>query len=365
MKCLTDGLIQAIVDHEAPPDARAHASSCEACAARVLERQARSAAVMDAIDVPIPMPPALESRLRREMVTASGGASRLRSPSKSRSHRRRAFWSAGMVAMATLVVVIVVVPLFRGPATVSAAEILARSANQLAQTTTQGFELLEYELVLDGIPREMMPARAAGTYRMFQAIDHSTPGRFRYTSFTPDGKILTSIAQDPTSHTRVSLLRDDDQFYRFELTLPVDGFPSLPEIERMHMQATIAMMQASGQQILQLVDGADGPGYRIEVPRVSAANANAVWDLNEAQVVIDAKDFRITQLSASGTFLKQPYSMSYRLIRHVLSNSAPPDAFAVPSQSDEIVLTGEGSPNPVGDMFLSALREVGRARRAH
>jgi hypothetical protein len=200
---------------------------------------------------------------------------------------------------------------------------------------------------------------------MSQAIDHGTPGRFRYTSFTPDGRILTSIAQDPVTHTRVSLVRDEDQYYRFELSLPADGFPSLPELERMHMQATIAMMQASGQQILQTVDGADGPGYRIEVPRVSATNANAVWDLNEAQVVVDARDFRITHLSASGTFLKQPYSLSYTLIRHMNVGSAPPGAFAVPSQPGEILLTGEGSPNPVGDMFLSALRELGRARRAH
>ena len=33
------------------------------------------------------------------------------------------------------------------------------------------------------------------------------------------------------------------------------------------MQATVAMMQASGQQVLQTVDSPDGPSYRIEVPR--------------------------------------------------------------------------------------------------
>ena len=33
------------------------------------------------------------------------------------------------------------------------------------------------------------------------------------------------------------------------------------------MQASVAMMQASGDQVLQIVEGADGKAYRIDVPQ--------------------------------------------------------------------------------------------------
>ena len=108
-------------------------------------------------------------------------------------------WLYGVgVAAATLIAVLFVAPAVRKPdATVSAAEILAKSASQLSATVTGGVELLEYELVLDGVPKEMMPDGADGTYRVQQAIDHNVPGRFRFASFGPDGSMLTSIAQDP------------------------------------------------------------------------------------------------------------------------------------------------------------------------
>ena len=61
----------------------------------------------------------------------------------------------------------------------------------------RAIEVLEYELVLDGVPKEMMPDQADGTYRVWQAIDHGVPGRFRFASYTADGRMLTSIAEDP------------------------------------------------------------------------------------------------------------------------------------------------------------------------
>ena len=39
------------------------------------------------------------------------------------------------------------------------------------------------------------------------------------------------------------------------------------------MQASIAMMQASGNQLLETIDGPNGKLYRIEVPRVDAVRA--------------------------------------------------------------------------------------------
>ena len=217
-----------------------------------------------------------------------------------------------------------VAPAIRTPdATVSAAEILAKSASQLSATVTGGVELLEYQLVLDGVPKEMMPDGADGTYRVQQAIDHNVPGRFRFASFGPDGRMLTSIAQDPQTNRRVMA------FMRRRPAVPVRGVAagarnagmSLPEMERLHMEASITMMQASGNQLVETIDGPQGKLYRIEVPRVSGPGTSPVWDLTEARVLIDARDYRVTEFAVSGSFLKQAYSLSYKLISHSVVGS--------------------------------------------
>jgi hypothetical protein len=361
MTCLNDAQIQALVDNEAPEDLRAHAASCAPCARRLEERRALIATAVHALDIPAPLPATLERQIAQALGSARG-ATRLRESATAGNLWRRTAWSGAVVTVATLAVVLFVVPMLKGPATVSAAAILAKSADRLAETATTGFELLEYELIVDGMPREMMPDETNGTYRISQAIDHNSPGHFRYTSFAPDGRMLSSIAQDPAAHKRVSLIRVDEQRYRFEFTMPDKGLPSLPEIERLHLQATVAMMQASGQQVLQTVDGPDGPGYRIEVPQVSAANTSAVWDLSHAEVLIDAKDFRIREFSASGTLLKQPYSISYRLIARTVVSAVQPEVFVVPSEPGEIVLAGDGTASPGTDVFFASLRELARLK---
>src|SRR5262249_2645746 len=139
---------------------------------------------------------------------------------------------------------------------------------------------------------------------------------------------------------------------------------SLPEVERLHMQASVAMMQASGQQLLQVVEIGGRKSYQIEVPQVSVSTTNALWDLTHARVLIDAEDFRITEFSTSGTFLKQPYSLSYKLISRVVAQGVQPDVFSVPTEPGEIVIAGQGTPNPLGDEFIGALRELTKARQA-
>ena len=362
MKCLDDAQVQALVDNEAADDVRAHAASCEGCAARLEKRRTVIDAALLALDIPAPVA-TLQRRVEQAVVSsAPRGATRLRETAAPPGRWRRAAWSGAAVAVATVVVVLFVVPMVKGPATVSAAEILAKSANRLAQTASAGVELLEYQLVLDGVPREMMPDNSNGTYRVSQVIDHDSPGHFRYSSFAPDGRLLTSIAQDPSRRQRVSLIRVDDQRYRFEFVVPDGDVPSLPEIERLHMQATVAMMQASGQQVMQTVDSPDGPLYRIEVPEVSAGQTGAMWDLSRAEVLIDAKDFRIREFSARGTFLERPYSMSYRLLTRSIVGTVQPEVFAVPSEPGEIVITGDGTASPATDVFFASLRELARAK---
>jgi hypothetical protein len=387
MTCLNDSHIQALADGEGSAEARRHALECAECAARVEARAALTASIVRAIDVPVPIPASF--RLKAEatgnqagaignQAEATGnqrGATRLRESAGfrlspySRSFRLQAegnwIYALG-VAAATLIAVLFIVPAVRKPeATVSASEILAKSATQLSAAVTSGIEVLEYELVLDGVSKEMMPDQVDGTYKVWQVIDHSVPGRFRFASFTSDGRMMTSIAEDPLKKRRVAAFSSEGQPYRFEVSLPADSARlSLPEMERLHMQASITMMQASGNQLIETIDGPNGKLYRIEVPSVTGPGTNPVWDLSEARVLIDARDYRVTEFAVRGSFLKQPYSLSYKLISHVMSASVRPDAFDVPSQPGEIVITGEGTTIPTHDVVVLALRELTKLKQA-
>jgi hypothetical protein len=219
--------------------------------------------------------------------------------------------------------------------------------------------------VLDGVPKQMMPDGADGTYRVQQAIDHNVPGRFRFSTFGPDGGLLTSIAEDPQAKQRVMVFTVDRQPFRFDVSLPAkDVGMSLPEMERLHMEASIAMMQASGNQLVETIDGPHGKLYRIDVPRVSGPGTSPVWDLTEARVLIDARDYRVTEFAVSGSFLKQAYSLSYKLISHSVVGSVPADTFAIPAQPGELVIAGDGSHVPTHDVVMLSLRELIKAKQA-
>ena len=123
---------------------------------------------------------------------------------------------------------------------------------------------------------------------------------------------------------------------------------------------------ASGNQQLQIVETPSGRQYRIEVPHVSAETSGAVWDLTEAQVVIDAADYHVVEFAVKGTFLKQQYSLSYRLISRdvVTATDVDASAFAVPEDPRAITLRGEGSAIPARDVLVVALGELARAKQA-
>jgi hypothetical protein len=267
-------------------------------------------------------------------------------------------WSAGAVALATLIAVVFVAPIVRGPATVSAAEVLAKSANQLAARAATGIEMLEYDLELDGVPREMMPDHADGLYRVRQLIDHDTAGRYLVATYGPDGRMLSSVAQDPATRRRIVAVLIDGQPYRFGFTVPAGVALSLPEMERAHMQASVMMMQTSGDKYLQVIDASAGRQYRIQVPQVGGQTPTAVWDLTQAEVVIDASDYHIVEFAVKGTFMKQPYSVSYRLISRTVEARVSADAFDVPRDPRAIEIEGEGSAIPARDVLVASLREL-------
>jgi len=378
MTCLNDHHIQALADGEGTAAMRQHAEACVACREKLRAREALMAQMRNAVAPPVTIPGALAAevslRLAADATQGAGatqatGATRLLSKGshglRLQAAPRRWAYSALAVAAATLIAVLFVAPAIRKPdATLSASAILAKSQSRLSATVTGGVELLEYELVLDGVPKELMPDSADGTYRVRQAIDHNVRGRFRFTTYGTDGRMLTSIAQDPPARRRIMSLLVDDQPYRFEVSLPAkDAGMSLPEMERLHMEASIGMMQASGNQLVETIDGPAGKLYRIEVPRTAGPGTSPVWDLTEARVVIDAVDYRVTELAVSGSFLKQAYSLSYRLISHDVVGSVRPDTFAVPARAGEIVIDGEGSPVPTHDVVMLSLRELTRLKQ--
>ena len=361
MKCLNDSEIQALVDNESTADAAAHAASCTRCDARVHEFRGRVDAAQHALVNGASLPEGTAARVQSAILSgrSAQGATRLRDLAPRKPRWQLAGWSATAVVAATVAMFVFVIPSIRGPETVSAAEILAKSVSRLS-AVTDGVEVRVYELVLDGMPRELMPDWTDGTYQILQAIDHGTKGRFAFASYTSDGRLLSSIAQDPIARTRTSLMRVDDRYYRFEFTMPSTDIPSLPDIERLHMEASIAMMQASGQQMLQVITTSEGTRYHIEVPQVNVPTANAVWDLTHARVLVDGSDFKIREFSANGTFLKQPYSISYKLQSQLIGATIVPDMFQVPSQPGEIVISGRGSANPAADALFGALRELAK-----
>jgi hypothetical protein len=361
MTCLTDARIQAVADREATAAESAHVTACAHCAERVRERQGALAALEHAMAGGPAMPPAAARRIEMSL-RQGGGATRLHGNMTS-PFRRRALVSGVALAAATLALIVFVPLLMTDRGAVTAAEILAESASRLTAANAAGVEILEYELNIDGVPGDVVPQHPGGTHRIWKAIDHTMPGRYRFATYAPDGRLLSAIAQDPARGTRTIVMTIDRQVYRFEFTLPADPGPSLPEIEQLHMQASVGMMQASGQQMLEIVDTPSGRQYRIEVPEVVETSGNPVWDLTQARVVIDANDYRITEFAAKGMFLRQPYSVAYKLNRREITAAAAPDLFEIPAIAGQMTLQGEGTVAPPRDAFVLALRELSKMKQ--
>ena len=186
--CLNDIQIQAVVDGEAGAAERAHVATCGACASRVARRQQQIAEIEQTLNAPIAMPAPLAERVQSTFASGASGATRLRAPNGG--GRRRWVYSGFAVAAVTLIAVLFIVPAVRKhDATVSASEILAKSANQLAAAPGANVDSLVYELVLDGVPREMMldHENGSGAYRVQEVVDHSVAGRYRLATYDPSG----------------------------------------------------------------------------------------------------------------------------------------------------------------------------------
>jgi hypothetical protein len=368
MSCLTDIQIQAVVDGEASEANVAHAASCRRCADKVDARRRDMADVMSLLSADAGGAEGaedVERMARMKRAITEGGAVRGSTALRDQPSRttpmlwKRPVWTSALAAAAGIALVVYfVLPKLGSPTTLSAHEVLGRSLKTMS--TNAGVEMLHYEFFAAG----EMP----GPHRIEQLIDHDRPGRYRFSNYGPDGALESAIGQDSGGTNRFHLIRVDGRNYIIKLGPPSakdrHGNLSLPEMGQALIETTITMMQATKDQNLTTIDGPEGPQYVVEIPPVTPQSGAAMFDLHHARAVIDSRDFRILEYSASGSLLKQPFSVSFRLINRSVrpSSAVSPEEFTITPGPGDVVLTGASASDPVTDMLKTVLRELGRVK---
>ena len=353
MRCLTDVEVQAVVDGEASDERRAHAETCEDCRARVDERRSQMDTIASLIDADGMPASTLESRLRYAMNERGG----VRGSTVLRASKPPA-WRRGLVpALATAAVIALLIygglPGLGAPTTLSANEVLVRSLQTMS--SGQGVERLEYEVAMDGM--------TDGPVVIRQVIDRDNPHRYKVASYRPDGTIATAVSQDPTTQQRAQLFHVDGTNYIVRVGAIHTPVLSIPQMAQALVETSIGIMQAKGDQQLTIEEGPDGRRYVVEIPPVTPQNPTATLDLFSARVVINGADFRIQEFTATGTMLRQPFSVSMKLRTHeYVGGAATADSFTITPGPDDVVLEGQAAEDPITELTTTVLRELGRAR---
>jgi len=363
MRCLTDIEVQAVVDGEASDECRAHADACETCRTRVDERRDQMETIASLIDADGMPSSALELRLRHAMSEAGGqpdriGPTDVRGATVLRARRPSPWRNVGLVsAVATAAVIALVVygvlPRLGAPTTLSASEVLERSLQTIS--SGQGVERLEYEVAMDGM--------TDGPVVIRQVIDRDNPHRYKVASYRPDGTIATAISQDPVRQLRSQLFHVDGTNYIVRVGAIHTPVLSIPQMAQALVETSIGIMQAKSDQQLTIEDGPTGRRYIVEIPPVTPQTSTTTLDLISARAVISGTDFRIQEFNATGTILRQPFSVSVKLRTHeYIGGAATDDSFAITPGPDDVVLEGQADEDPVTELMTTVLRELGRAR---
>ena len=361
MRCLTDVEVQAVVDEEANEACRAHAATCDRCRARVDERRSQMATLASLVDADGMPSSILEARLRQAMAEAGGSERTGRTPARGStvlrgqapSAWRRLGWVSALATAAVIALLVYgVLPRLGAPTTLSASEILSRSLQTIS--SGQGVETLEYEVAMDGM--------TSGPVVIRQMIDRDNPNRYKVASYGPDGVIMTALSQDPLAQRRSQLFHVDGTNYIVRVGAIHTPVLSLPQMAQALVETTIGIMQAKSDQQLTVEDGPNGQRYIIEIPPVTPANsAAATLDIFGARAVISGGDFRIQEFEATGTLLRQPFSVSVKLRTHEYIGGEKP-SFEIEPEPGDVVLEGEAADDPVTELMTTVLRELGRAR---
>jgi hypothetical protein len=354
MRCLSDVEVQAVVDGEASDECRAHANACEACRTRVDERRGQMETIASLIDADGMPSAALESRLRHAMRDVGD----VRGATVLRARRPSAWRNVGLVsALATAAVIALfvygVLPRLGAPMTLSASEVLGRSLQTIS--SGQGVERLEYEVAMDGM--------TDGPVVIRQVIDRDNPNRYKVASYRSDGTLATAISQDPMTQQRSQLFHVDGTNYIVRVGAIHTSVLSIPQMAQALVETSIGIMQAKSDQQLTIEDGPAGQRYIVEIPPMMPPNPTATLDLFSARAVISGTDFRIQEFNATGTILRQPFSVSVKLRTHeYIGGAVTAESFAIAPGPDDVVLEGQADEDPITELMTTVLRELGRAR---
>jgi hypothetical protein len=356
-KCLDEARTRAVADNEGTAADEQHVVTCAACRARV-EGARRAAHDLSAMMQSVRVPPDASARMAQTVAhNRVQGATTLRERRVPAQHAR--LWmSAGAVAAAAVLVILLLPPL-DAPRELSAAEVLDRSLQTLSPAS--GTELREFDLDLR-LPSFLAPQ--GGKFRIEQLIDHETPGRYRLARFAENGTLLNAVSEDPAAGQRVALMTVDGQPFAFRFAVDPARTKAIRELERTHVEAVLRLVQTMAGQTLREVDTARGTRYIVEVPRVTDAGAGGFWEIEYAKVVIDANNYQVLELNAAGTYMGEKTGVSFRLRRREMRPSAtvPAAEFEVPAVPGAVTIDGPGTSDLMHDMVTNALRELARVK---
>ena len=357
--CLNDIEIRKAADAEADDRVMAHVVTCPRCRVRV-EAAVQVAAELAQLADTVPVPPALEARVLRAATGKAAsptGATTLRSVPARRWVRPA--WVSGLALAGAVLAFIFFMPVSNAPATLSASEILGRSLEKWAPGG--GTELLEFDLAVD------LPAITgieSGTYRVEQLIDHDTPGRYRIARYAPGGALVGAVSEDLAAGRRAVLMPTRAGTFAFTFAIEPQHGIGLRDIERHHVQAMLGILQAlAGNTVSETGEGRDRR-YIVELPSMANTAGQTLWRLASARVVVDAASFEILEARASGSYMGDPFSMSFGLRRRQLrpSASVPAAEFELPTDPSAIVIDAAGTDNVAHDVMMAALDELARRR---
>jgi len=360
MTCLNDVQIQAVVDEESTDEIRRHVAECERCRARVAERR-RDMSRLTALSADLWTPPALAARVQQAVAAAPPvrGATALRS--QLPSGRRFGWVSAVATAAGIGIVVLLVLPKFGAPTRLSAAQVIGRSLTQL--TAGAGVERVEYDLVFASAPSRQLGLRwPDGVHRIHQLFDRANPGRYRLEQYDPDGTLGAAVTQDPGTHSRSELVAVDGRRFILRVTALKDPLLSIPELLQAQIEAALTMMQATADQSLTVVDGPNGRQYVIDIAAGHPLGDKVMLDLTSARAVISDGDFTIHEFHAAGVLLKQPFDISFKLIRQEKGVTVAPGDFEIDARPGDIVIEGAASGDVFHDDIDIVLRELAREK---
>jgi hypothetical protein len=203
-------------------------------------------------------------------------------------------------------------------------------------------------------------------------IDHSNPGRYRVVMLDANGAVLKAVAQDPARRMRTGRVRTDEGSFFFRLTASSDRpgpHVSPLRVQQAYLRAVVSVMQATADSKLTTREDENGTSYVVQVPPIAVANDEAsdksIWELHEARAVIRGSDFLLTELTARGSVFGQPFGVAFTLVRRDVKT---PDqvsgaTFEVTPSPDDLVIEGESTDDPLGDILRAALKELAATRR--